>query len=644
MPTYEEEVLADSPLAFWRLKDGAGATVMTNIGSSGVHGTYFPDSVFGFPPPVESDASAAAVGGRVGEGGSTPKPTGNLAMEGWVYCSSAGNSNTLINGIGQFGALGGIFTGYDAGTIVARFDNGSGAGTVDLTYSVPVLNIFYHVVFSRNSAQLDLIVNGVIVDTTSYPNADPITSIYTTNPWRIGVGGTSNLHFGVGTAEPAVYDHPLTDARARAHFEAALNTLSLVGVSNVLSSAVLYSDVEEPPTSLPIRHNWSDPLIERISFKSGISRAMKGYEQANAQRIKPRREIEISQMLKDDTERRMFRAKLNAHQNRKWFIPILEDRERLTSSFASGIQTIPTDTLYKDYEIGSYVGLRQLDNSGRITKWEEALISGLEDDEVQTATPTVNAYTTPEVYPVRRGIINAQSSLRGHTDSVEDTTIIARLIAEDEKAVPHRIIPWTPVTMYKSYEVFDAFKWPNNWSDLREYEVSRDRRDVDFELGSFTVEADSLAADESFTWSILLDSKQKQAEFLGWFYARAGSLNYVWVPTMQRDFAPVSAVSTSLTVQGNNFFDNFAGSEYRRDLTFIYDNSSMEFRRIDGVALDGDNEILDFDLVVPSLVNLRSVSYLRFCRLEVDALEIARVTDTKARFAWRFMEALSSPA
>lgn len=113
---------------------------------------------------------------------------------------------------------------------------------------------------------------------------------------------------------------------------------------------------------------------------------------------------------------------------------------------------------------------------------------------------------------------------------------------------------------------------------------------------------------------------------------------------MQRNFAVVTSSGDDLTVEGHNYFDNFSGSEFRRDIAFVYNDNTMVLRRIESVSLSGANETLDLDGLVPSLTNLRSVSYLLFCRLDGDSLEIARVTDTKARFAWRFTEILSSPS
>lgn len=495
----------------------------------------------------------------------------------------------------------------------------------------------YHVVVTRTGDVLAIRVNGVLKNTKTITSSLP--TLANSSPFRVHLGAI-DCRYG----EAAWYTHSLSGTRTLVHYEAMINATLLSGTSNVIPSSILLSDVEPDPISFPsLRHNWSDSLIERISFRTARSTAVRGYTANNAQRPKPRREIEISQVLRDNDERQAFRAKLTAHQNAKWFIPILEDREWLSVQLSAGSTLMPADTQYRDYEVGGYVELRQLNNAGQTTKHEHVLITSLSP---LTTTPTVATYDAgySTICPARRGVIEAQVSPRGHTDAVEEMTLVVRLIAEDEQVVPNRITPWTPTITYHGYEVFDPAMWQSNdWTELCDYNVQRERHEIDFDTGQFTVESDTLAAVESFSYRMVLETRAQQAALLGWFYARAGSANYLWVPTVQRDFNVVSVGSSTVTVEKHNYFDNFAGSEFRRDLAFVYHDNTMALRRIVSVALAGANETLTFNTTVPTLTNLRSISYLRVCELDGDTLEIARVTDTKARFAWGFRELLSSP-
>lgn len=645
MASFLDTINGLSPVYFFRWDD-LSIGPMPDSSANGFVGEYFSTARLGLPSPVETDPSSFSAGGPVGRLLIADAPDsdvrGNFTWIVFGYFTEHQNG-TLIARNGQLGVNGGNFCAFNDGNITAEITVGGVTSVVSYSSANLIPGTFYMIRVTRNGTALKLHVNE-----PSAPNdqklitGDPL-DVGLSDGWYFGRAQSANTWYSERQDEGILFDYALTDGQALSILESALNSLSLTGISNVISSAILYSDIEPDPISFPFRHNWVDNWIERLSFSTGVSTAVKGYEAGTAQRIKPRREVELSQVTGNDAEWRMLRAKLNAHQNRKWLIPMLDDRERLAVPIASGSTSIPTDTLYKDYEVGGLVGFRQLNGADEIVVWEELLIGALADNEITTASPTINDYTNPEVYPVRRAILESSIEPKGHTDSVEEISILARLIAEDEKQIPHRIIEWSPSVSYKGYEAFPFANWPNNWAETRDYVVDRARTDVDYEVGSFVTTSDTNAAGETFSWRILLDTKQRQAEFLGWFYAHAGALNYLWVPSMRRDFDVVSASGDDLTVKGHNYSENFAGSEFRRDLAFIYADNSAILRGILSSVVDGGNEILTLDGSVPSLTNLRSVSYLCFCRLDNDTIERAATTDSKASFAWLFREMLSSP-
>lgn len=659
--TWQSEIEADDPARFLRLDvEGAGVNGQAVPDSSvnevdGVLTYSGTEQTWGFAPFLETAPGHAYRGYGAGvndlNGASSIESphdsstvvTNDFACEGGVQVFSD------IPSAGTFGLIwkqgtGGIGLTFNAGTRLCAFvfDSAATLWVVPAIFTITeFLGTWFHVAGERVGNVLAIYINGTLNNTLTITSGLPTLS--NSNPFRVHSSGGPYV---VVYDEALFYTHANGGARYLAHYEAAINATLLNGDSNVVSSAILYSDVEPAPIHFPsLRHNWSDSLIERISFRTNHSIARKGYNENAITRPKPRREIEISQVLRDNNERTRLRSALTAQQSRKWFVPILEDREQLTTTLTLGATTIPVTTQYKDYEVDSWAELRQLNASGEIVKSEVVQITVVNANDIGT-TAAVNSYDAllSTVSPARRALIGNSQSLRGHTGAVEDTTILARLLAEDEKVTPNRITPWTPNLTYKSYEVYNPLTWQSNdWSELRDYEVTRDQETVDFDSGSFTDESDALAAVEVFSYRMLLEGRDKHAALLGWFYARAGAARYLWVPTMQADFEIVSELSNTLTVAGHNYSDNFSVDEFRRDLAFVYHDNAMAFRRITSVTVGVTNETLTLNLAPPTTTNLRSVSYLRFCQLDGDTLEIARATDTKARFAWAFRELLGSP-
>lgn len=549
-------------------------------------------------------------------------------------------------------------------TIIARDSTGSGsriffagestlsalfalkiAGiTYDITANItPLLNSWYHVIGVRNGSVMFLMLNGVVVGSRSdLPPTDPIDVAATD---RLAVGataGSNTLQWQGNSEEFTFYDYALTSTQGLAVYESMINSILLNGRADAGPTGILRSEFEPDPIEFPWRHNWTEPLIERISFHSAVSQSVNGVEEGVSQRISPRRELEFNQLIRGNVERRKLRAQLWANQHAKWFVPVRQYAEQLLVALSASATTTLITTELKDYESGLWIGLRQYDASGNVEHSEVRQITSL-NPLVHEALENSYVAHRSIVYPVRRALIPSSISLKGHTDAVEEVTLTFRLLPEDEALIPNRITTFTPTLKYRDVEVFDGQLWQSNdWSEQREYEVERAGEAIDFENGLLGFESDTTAATETFSYRMTLSGHINIAAFLGWFYERRGQLAYLWVPSMQEDFEVLSAGSNTIIVRATNYSDSYALAEPRRDLAFVYFDGSVELRRV--VAFEGTtNETLTLDAVVPSMTNLRMVSLLKYCRMDADQLELAWQTDSVVQVAWRFREALHTP-
>jgi hypothetical protein len=678
--SYLSEVLTDNPALYPRLDmvgtatngdaildssvNGLDLTMVFAAGTAGGPDVSPGDGIvpftqpYGRTSPIETDASSREFCGHNYNTGADKEdaritlatnaliePSGDVALEAWVRPLRGDMGNLIGEGTVKQHLLG------KSGSCVIYIDHFNNLAATLYDTSGNFFHVVdpddfivgrsYHVVVTRTVNTLALRVDTALKATTSVSSGLPTAAgtEFFIHPGQIA---PADCRYD----EVAWYLHTLTSTRIGVHFDAAINATLLNGFSNVIPSAILYSDIEPDPIRFPFRHNWEAPLMERVSFLTGLSTARTGAEEGNAVRPKPRREIEWQQVIRDNDERQQLRAKLWANQHRKWLIPILEHREFLAAPLSSGATSIPASTQFKDYQNGGYVHLRELNDTGQITKSEELQILSFTGSAITTTAPTVNSYAAnvSQVCPARRGYIQPSIPVRGHAAEVEELTISARLVAEDESATPNRITPWTPTTTYKGYEAYDLAVWQSNdWSELRDYQIDRLTEDIDFEVGPIDTESDTDGAAESSSWRVLLKGNDKIAAFLGWFYYHAGSLVYLWVPSNQRDLIAVSVLGSDLTVSGHAYTENYAGSQARRDVAFVYFDNSMILRRINSSTTSGANDVLTLDGTVPTQTNLRSVSFFKFSRLDADSLEAAKVTDDLWRCAWQFRELLHVP-
>lgn len=654
MASFFDTVIALTPLMFNRGKElGVPTTVADYSGNDHDLVVESTSLIFGQSSGVETDSEARSIyipDGFSNNIGTIEFPPvelqfdGNFTIAAFIKHEESGGSRYIFARGGIAGATGfGLHfftTGSDQRFLEGRIvtTDGMTNTTYEVQAETPHLNnVWNFVAFRRNGAVLDVWVNGVLVGQNPSASADPLL-VDPSDDIVFGAAGNNLAPFKGWLAELIVCDFAWTEEEMVAVYESAIASIFLQGRSDVVVSATLNSTFEPDPISFPFRHNWSEPLVERLSWRSAISTARTGVEEANAQRVKPRREIEFSQLLKSNVERRKFRALLWANQTNKWFVPLRQYIERLLAPLSTGATTTPITTEFKDYELNSWIGFRQLNDDGSIRHWEERLIISL-SPLVHEAT--VNNYERgAEVYPVKRAYLSSSQSLTGHTDAVEETTITARIL--DDEVQPNRITPWTPATKYRDHELFNPFLWPNNWVEARGWEVERVADDVDFDTGVFNPESDALSATESFTWRILLNDYAAIAQFLGWCYERCGAWRYLWVPSMQEDFKWISRDGINLTVEDTNYGDAFALGEPRRDLAFIYFDNTIILRRVLGFS-GATNETLELDQAVPSFTNLRCISLLRFCRMDGDQVELTWHTNEKLEATWRFRDLRHSP-
>jgi hypothetical protein len=658
MATFEETVLLRTPLLFARCKEvGAPSVIADYSGNDHDMDVTGVGLLFGQESGVETDPEARSVyipdgfANNVAEIAS-PLP-GDLTFTGNFTVACFGK-HEQTSGFQYLAARGGIAggqsgvqlftTGLTTRTLIGkmRTTDGMTLTTSTVTASVAHLNgqHYFHV-FTRNGPVMRLWSNAVLVGENAAAASDPL-DFDSGDDLVFGAGGNNLGPFKGWLSELIICDFAWTETDVVEVYESAINSIFLKGRSDVVVSATLNSLFEPDPVSFPFRHNWTEPLVERIAFRSGLSSARTGAEEANAQRVKPRREVEFTQLLKSNTERRKFRALLWANQTAKWFIPLRQYTERLTEPLLTGAVLVPITTTWKDYEVDSWVGLRQLNDDGSIRHWEERLIVAVNPNPVECEALEHDYDVGAEVYPVKRGYLDASVSVRAHTDAVEEATVTARLLPEDEPTIPNRLTPWTPATRYRDWELFNPLLWPNNWTEARDFDVERVVDDVDFTAGPLSPQSDMPSASEAFTWRVLLDGYEDIAAFLGWFYERRGRWRYLWVPSMQEDFAPLARSGNNLTVADTNYSDAYALGEPRRDLAFVYYNGTMVLRRVLGFS-GTVNETLTLDATTPTLTGLRCLSLLKFCRLDGDQIELSWETNDKVQVVWRFRELTHSP-
>jgi hypothetical protein len=228
--TYAEVILADGPVAYWRLGDADGTAVEE---VNGLDGTYLGPVTHGVPGAIASDGDAASdfdfdgthLQARVqcppdlDFAGASP-----FSLEAWVKPRFVDGDHRRIFDKSQ-AAMQGYqlhFGGATHGITFYRYRDGIANY---LTYnnndmsSALTLDQYTHVVATYDGTAMRLFLNGSEKVSVVPPALDLLD---TTIPLMIGSPPNGNFSFPGAIDEAAIYDIALTAAQVAAHYAAGL--------------------------------------------------------------------------------------------------------------------------------------------------------------------------------------------------------------------------------------------------------------------------------------------------------------------------------------------------------------------------------------------------------------------------------------
>jgi len=235
---YVNEVLADTPWAYWRLGETSGTTAL-DISGNARNATYTNSPTLGANPLITVDNSVD-LDGTNDYASFTPGTavTGNFTYECWINADSFSSFPGLVSGwnANSSGNYGSIILLADTGVVEIYAANSTFTGWsyTDSTGYTLSTGTTYHLVFvnddTNNTAKL--YVNGV----EQYSSSGKTTAMGMVNASKIlsiGRATTSN-YFNGRIDEVAIYTKALSADRILTHYRAGVN-----GVNPFLGSLAI---------------------------------------------------------------------------------------------------------------------------------------------------------------------------------------------------------------------------------------------------------------------------------------------------------------------------------------------------------------------------------------------------------------------
>lgn len=418
-----------------------------------------------------------------------------------------------------------------------------------------------------------------------------------------------------------------------------------------------FSDAEDPTLDVngilsvtyPYFHNWTNSLIESISFFTNIIESKNGKEQRRRLRKYPRRQLQYNILLANSDDynnnalmRALYHNQMMFGSGKTWLVPIAQDARNLGATVASGTTTINVDTVYHDYAVDGYVFIgTSYDNYevGRIQSMTTSTIT-----LVAATTKTWNSGAT--IAPMRQCVLGQENN-NGTSIlyEVESQNVLWDVLAQDN--VTSRYITYAPTYMYKGYPVYTP---KNNFVEEPTIEFFNPQRRLDSATGLFRLDSRYQSTKERVSLRVLCSNRSEIATLIGFFISRAGKLNPCWIPTYSEDFQLTQggvASTTNLIVKSIGYNLYIKQLAYRQDIVFIKNDGTMLFRRITGSSDNGNGtETISIDQQVgfdfqPS--DFQAICFLRFCRLDSDSMELEYITSDIATTNLLFVDTYEVP-
>jgi hypothetical protein len=228
--TYDTTILADSPLAYWKLDEASGTTLVDQVASYNLATANSP--TLGVTGPITSDGAgnravgfASASSQYAQAASNTTFALGNVfSIEAWVNETTIGSNAARQSILANTGAtatpaleIGGSFsTGRISITAPGVFVCESPSSTYTTT------GVWTHLVYTRTAAgtgNQQIYMNGVAVTGPLIEAAQ--TYVDTACAWAIGRRTTNAQFFNGAIARVAIYGSALSAGQVATHYAAA---------------------------------------------------------------------------------------------------------------------------------------------------------------------------------------------------------------------------------------------------------------------------------------------------------------------------------------------------------------------------------------------------------------------------------------
>lgn len=379
------------------------------------------------------------------------------------------------------------------------------------------------------------------------------------------------------------------------------------------------------PVFLPMP-NWKDGITERIEWQTDVLGSETGAEQRRPIRLHPRRSFDAS-FLRWDENRQILDTTMAGVGSAPILLPLWHDMTAVENDAPAGSTRIDGQYRVKDFNVGDVVIFR------RDLEWdyEVNLIAAIDFDAGQMTLELGlqnDVGRGTRMYPVRVAKVQEAVSGRIITGRVADYQI--RFMCQE----PYSLEPsWSDMAIYPRTGLH-ILALPDDWKSAQETSIDRQIYMFDNESGMIESVDPGNQTRGNTKKSYQIHGRTNDRQFRQLLFALRGRAKTFHLPQGTEDFILSRDINPSdgALIVRRCGYTQFVGSTQatKRDIMVeLFDGTQIPTTIISS-RIVGNEEWLFLSQSIPAtaMADVKSIGYMPVARLDVDGVEIKRLTDS----------------
>lgn len=388
-------------------------------------------------------------------------------------------------------------------------------------------------------------------------------------------------------------------------------------------------------TVFSVAPDWSEGIVEMISYLTDVMVAYSDNEQRRALRQLPRRGLKYRASALNARNSAGMESLVWGWQNQPFGVPWWQDQTPMTADTPAGSFAVPCVTTDRQFAPG-----------GIAVIWTDEYT--YEALTIDTVSPTGITVTSPTQYsweaglstlvmPIFLGRLKSEVEVDRLWSAAD--TIELEFAGEAQQPAP---APSNALTQYKG---FDVLELGPNWANDLKRKYTRSIVILDPKIGPISAvdKGGTAIVSQAFPW--WLDGHAAVTLFRAFLIARFGQLRPFWIPTWDQDLVlalDVGPTDTGITIASEFYSRFFFPTKARRYIAFIpTDGSGNVYREILNAVDGGEGtELLTLDSPTGKSFSSTQtqISFLTLAKLASDDNEITWMTSDLAQANIEFQE------